>query len=87
MNIQDYGTYDDLEHYDRFEYLCWTSGAAGNLKGQILEGGNPFEGPRSRPYSTPQQDQPFSHTLFAKAGHELGYKPYRSRPEICRRPM
>ncbi len=55
MTIQDYGvTYDDLEpHYDQFEYLCGTSGAAGNLKGQILEGGNPFEGPRSRPYPTP----------------------------------
>ena len=52
MTIQDFGvTYDDLEpHYDQFEYLCGTSGAAGNLKGQILEGGNPFEGPRSRPY-------------------------------------
>src|SRR6204780_5308270 len=78
MTIQDYGvTYDELEsHYDRFEYLCGTSGAAGNLKGQILEGGNPFEGPRSRPYPTPAQDQPFSHTLFAKAARELGYKPY-----------
>src|ERR1700729_3090067 len=78
MTIQDYGvTYDDLEpHYDRFEYLCGTSGAAGNLKGQILEGGNPFEGPRSRPYPTPAQEQPFSYTLFAKAARELGYKPF-----------
>ena len=78
MTIQDYGvTFDDLEpHYDRFEYLCGTSGAAGNLKGQILEGGNPFEGPRSRPYPTPAQNQPFSHTLFAKAARELGYKPF-----------
>src|SRR6201994_2185429 len=78
MTIQDYGvTYDDLEpHYDQFEYLCGTSGTAGNLKGQILEGGNPFEGPRSRPYPTPAQDQPFSHTLFAKAARELGYTPF-----------
>jgi len=78
MTIQDYGvTYDELEpHYDRFEYLCGTSGTAGNLKGQILEGGNPFEGPRSRRYPTPAQDQPFSHTLFAKAARELGYRPY-----------
>ena len=78
MTIQDYGvTYDDLEpHYDQFEYLCGTSGAAGNLKGQILEGGNPFEGPRSRPYPNPPQAQPFSHTLFAKAARELGYKPF-----------
>jgi gluconate 2-dehydrogenase alpha chain len=78
MTIQDFGvTYDDLEpHYDRFEYLCGTSGTAGNLRGQIQEGGNPFEGPRSRPYPTPAQKQPFSHTLFGKAARELGYKPF-----------
>jgi gluconate 2-dehydrogenase alpha chain len=78
MTIQDWGvTYDDLEpHYDQFEYLCGTSGTAGNLRGQIQEGGNPFEGPRSRPYPTPAQAQPFSHTLFGKAARELGYKPF-----------
>jgi gluconate 2-dehydrogenase alpha chain len=78
MTIQDWGvTYDDLEpHYDRFEYLCGTSGTAGNLQGQIREGGNPFEGARSRPYPTPAQPQPYSHTLFAKAARELGYKPF-----------
>ena len=69
MTIQDWGvTYEELEpHYDRFEYLCGTSGAAGNLRAQILDGGNPFEGPRSRPYPMPPQEQPFGHTLFARA--------------------
>jgi gluconate 2-dehydrogenase alpha chain len=78
MTIQDWGvTYDELEpHYDRFEYLCGTSGTAGNLNGKIQDGGNPFEGARSRPYPTPAQKQPFSHTLFAKAAREMGYKPY-----------
>ncbi|MFY9959026.1 GMC family oxidoreductase, partial [Bradyrhizobium sp.] len=78
MTIQDFGvTYDELEpYYDAFEYLCGTSGTAGNLRGQIQEGGNPFEGPRSRPYPTPAQKQPFSHTLFAKAARELDYKPF-----------
>jgi gluconate 2-dehydrogenase alpha chain len=78
ITIQDWGvTYDDLEpHYDQFEYLCGTSGTAGNLKGNIQEGGNPFEGPRSRPYPTPAQVQPFGHALFAKAARELGYKPF-----------
>jgi gluconate 2-dehydrogenase alpha chain len=78
MTIQDWGiTYDELEpHYDRFEYLCGTSGTAGNLQGKIMEGGNPFEGPRSRPYPTPAQKQPYSHTLFGKAARELGYKPF-----------
>jgi gluconate 2-dehydrogenase alpha chain len=78
MTIQDWDvTYDELEpHYDQFEYLCGTCGTAGNLKGQIQEGGNPFEGPRSRPYPNPAQPQPFSHALFAKAARELGYKPF-----------
>jgi gluconate 2-dehydrogenase alpha chain len=78
MTIQDWGvTYEEMEpHYDRFEYLCGTSGTAGNLQGKIQEGGNPFEGPRSRPYPTPAQQQPFSHTLFGKAARELGYKPF-----------
>jgi gluconate 2-dehydrogenase alpha chain len=78
MTIQDWGiTYQDLEpHYDRFEYLCGTSGTAGNLRGQIQAGGNPFEGPRSRPYPTPAQHQPFGYQLFAKAARELGYKPF-----------
>ena len=46
MTVQDWGvTYEELEpHYDRFECLCGTSGTAGNLRGQIQPGGNPFEG-------------------------------------------
>ena len=78
MTIQDWGlTYDELEpHYDRFEYLCGTAGTAGNLKGAIQPGGNPFEGPRSRPYPTPAQKQPFSATLFAKAAGELGHQAF-----------
>jgi len=78
MRIQDWGvTYDELEpHYDRFEYLCGASGTAGNIKGTIHEGGNPYEGPRSRPYPTPAQEQPFGYQLFAKAARELGYKPF-----------
>lgn len=78
MTIQDWGvTYDDLEpHYDAFEYLCGTSGQAGNVKGAIQEGGNPFEGARSRPYPTPAMKQGYGHTLFAQAAQQLGYKPF-----------
>ena len=78
MTIQDWGvTFDDLEpHYDEFEYLCGTSGQAGNLNGDIQAGGNPFEGPRSRPYPTPPQKQGYGHTLFAEAAKQLGYKPF-----------
>jgi gluconate 2-dehydrogenase alpha chain len=78
MTIQDWGvTYDELEpHYDQFEYLCGTSGTAGNLKGAIQPGGNPFEGARSRPYPTKAQPQPFSQTLFGEAAMKLGYKSF-----------
>ena len=78
MTVQDWGvTYDDLEpHYDQFEYLCGTSGTAGNINGKIQEGGNPFEGPRSRPYPTPAMKQGYGHALFAEAARQIGYKPY-----------
>jgi gluconate 2-dehydrogenase alpha chain len=78
MTVQDWGvTYDDLEpHYDAFEYVCGTSGQAGNLKGAIQDGGNPFEGVRSRPYPTPPMKQGYGHTLFGEAAKQLGYKPF-----------
>jgi gluconate 2-dehydrogenase alpha chain len=78
MTIQDWAvTYAELEpHYDRFEYLCGTSGKAGNINGVIQDGGNPFEGPRSREYPTPSQKQPYGPTLFADAARELGYRPF-----------
>ncbi len=78
MTIQDWGiTYSDLEpFYGKFEYLCGTSGTAGNLKGAKQEGGNPFEGPRSRPYPTPAQKQPYGATLFGQAAKEMGYHPF-----------
>src|SRR5690349_12775840 len=78
MTIQDWGvTYDDLEpHYDRFEYLCGISGKAGNLKGAIQEGGNPFEGPRAREYPNPPMEMTYPPTLFAEAARSLGKKPF-----------
>ncbi|MGH6676522.1 MAG: GMC family oxidoreductase, partial [Xanthobacteraceae bacterium] len=78
MTIQDWGiTYEQLEpHYGEFEYLCGTSGQAGNLEGAIQAGGNPFEGPRSRPYPTPAMKQGYGHALFAQAAQQLGYKPF-----------
>ena len=74
MTIQDWGvTYDDLEpHYDRFERLCGISGKAGNLRGQIQPGGNPFEGPRSREYPNPPMAMSYPPTLFAEAAQGLG---------------
>jgi gluconate 2-dehydrogenase alpha chain len=78
MTIQDWGvTFNDLEpHYDRFEYLCGISGKAGNLHGEVQQGGNPFEGPRSREYPNPPMQMPYGAKLFAVAAQELGYKPF-----------
>jgi gluconate 2-dehydrogenase alpha chain len=78
MTIQDWGvTYSELEPYfDKFEHICGTSGTAGNINGVIQPGGNPFEGPRSRPYPTPAQPQLYGPTLFAEAARQLGYHPF-----------
>jgi gluconate 2-dehydrogenase alpha chain len=78
LTIQDWGvTYDELEPYfDRFEYLCGVSGKAGNIKGQIQPGGNPFEAPRSREYPTPPMKEPYFGALFRKGTESLGYHPY-----------
>jgi gluconate 2-dehydrogenase alpha chain len=78
LTVQDWGvSYDDLEtHYDRFEYLCGTSGKAGNLKGKIQPGGNPFEGVRSREYPTPPMKEPYYGALFRKGAEKLGYHPF-----------
>ena len=58
MTIQDWGvTYDELEpHFDMFEKICGISGKAGNINGEIQEGGNPFEGTRSDEYPNPPME-------------------------------
>jgi len=88
MTIQDYPvTYDELEPYfDRFEYLCGTSGRAGNLNGQKIEGGNPFEGWRSRDYPTPPVVDVYGATLFANAAKQLGYHPFPQPASNASRP-
>jgi gluconate 2-dehydrogenase alpha chain len=79
LTIQDWGvTYDELEpFYDRFEYLCGICGRAGNLKGEIQPGGNPFEGPRSRDYPNPPTAPAYAGALFANAAVQLGYTPFQ----------
>src|SRR6267154_4634534 len=78
MTIQDWGiTYDELEpYYDKFEYTAGISGKAGNLKGQIRVGGNPFEAPRAREFPVkPPEDTPVM-ALFKRATKNLGYHPF-----------
>ncbi|MDQ2081113.1 GMC family oxidoreductase [Xanthobacteraceae bacterium Astr-EGSB] len=79
LTVQDWGvTYDELEpFYDRFEYLAGIGGQAGNLRGEIKPGGNPFEGPRSREYPNPPTKLAYAGALFANAALELGYRPFQ----------
>jgi len=78
MTIQDWGiTYDELEpYYDKFEYTAAISGKAGNLKGQIVEGGNPFESPRAREYPLPPLTTILASQMFADAAKNNGYHPF-----------
>src|SRR6266850_1845653 len=78
MTIQDWGiTYDELEpYYDKFEYVAAVSGKAGNLKGKIVPGGNPFEAPRAREYPLPPLTPLLAQEMFRKAAADNGYHPF-----------
>ncbi len=78
VTIQDWGvTAAELEpHFDRFEYLLGVSGQAGNVNGEIIPGGNPFEDPRSRGYPTPPQKEPYGSAIFRRAAEGMGYHPF-----------
>jgi gluconate 2-dehydrogenase alpha chain len=78
MTIQDYPvSFEELEpHFDHFEKVCGVSGIAGNLRGVIKEGGNPFEGPRSDEFPTPPLPSIYSAQLFDKAAREFGYRSF-----------
>jgi gluconate 2-dehydrogenase alpha chain len=88
LTIQDWGvTYEELEPYfDRFEYLLGVSGKAGNIKGQIQRGGNPFEAPRSREYPNPPMKEPYFAALFRKSAERLGYHPFPQPSSNLSRP-
>ena len=88
LTIQDWGvTYDEMESYfDRFEYLCGVSGTAGNIKGKIMPGGNPFEAWRSRDYPNPAMKETYFGALFRKGAENLGYHPYPQPSSNLSRP-
>ena len=76
--IQDWGiTYDEFEKdYWRAEQLMGISGKAGNLRGQLMEGGNIFEGPRQNEYPTPPLTATYTMGFFHQAATQLGYHPF-----------
>lgn len=78
LTIQDWGvTYDELEpFYDQFEKICGIGGIAGNLRGTLQRGGDPFEAPRANAYPNPPMRQPYAPTLFAQAAAQVGMHPF-----------
>ena len=78
MRVMDFPfSWDEIEPYfDKFERICGQSGNTGNLRGQILEGGDPFEGPRSAPYPLPALEDTLNNVMFAEAAKKLGYHPF-----------
>ncbi len=78
MTIQDWGvSYDEMEpHFDRFEYMAGIAGKAGNIKGEIQAGGNPFEAPRSRDYPMPPMKQGVDAQMFARTASAMGLHPF-----------
>jgi gluconate 2-dehydrogenase alpha chain len=78
MTVQDWGvTWAEMEPYhDLFERLFGISGKAGNIKGVIQPGGNPFEGPRSGEYPQRPLEITEAGRIFKAAAESLGYKPF-----------
>jgi gluconate 2-dehydrogenase alpha chain len=76
--VQDWPlSYDDLEpYYDQMEYDIGVSGQVGNLNGVVIADGNPYEGPRSRPYPLPPLVRSIPATMFRDACRDLGYHPF-----------
>jgi gluconate 2-dehydrogenase alpha chain len=85
--VQDWGiTYEELEpYYDQYEYDVGISGQTGNLNGEILPGGNPFEAPRRRPYPLPPLETSIVADMFAGACRDLGYHPFPQPAAILSR--
>lgn len=80
-------SYRELEpYYDRFDYLIGASGFAGNVRGVMQSGGNPFEPWRSRPYPNPPMKVPYAAALFGDAARLLGYHPYIQPSALCSQP-
>jgi gluconate 2-dehydrogenase alpha chain len=77
-DIRDWGvTYQELEpYYTRAENLIGVSGKAGNLKGKIVPGGDPFDGPHSAEYPNPPMKMPQVAEMFRTATASLGLHPY-----------
>jgi gluconate 2-dehydrogenase alpha chain len=76
--IADWGiSYEDLApYYDQFERMAGVAGRAGNLAGQLVDGGNPFEAPRAIAFPLPPLRDLPGPALFRDTARGLGYRPF-----------
>ena len=76
--------YQDLEpYYDRAERLIGVAGRAGNIRGRLQPGGNPFEGPRAREYPMPPLRRSGYNHLMEGAARRLGWHPFPAPAAIA----
>ena len=78
MPLQDWGVgYRQLEpYYELFEHLFGVAGIAGNLRGRIISGGNPYEAPRRSEFPQPPLEFTEAGRLFREAAGQLGYRAF-----------
>jgi gluconate 2-dehydrogenase alpha chain len=79
LTVQDWGvTYAELEPYhDLWEKLFGVAGKAGNLRGKIQAGGNPFEAPRQNEFPQPPLAMLEAGLVFNEAANKLGWRPFQ----------
>ena len=81
-------SYEDLApYYDRVEWDLGVAGIAGNIKGKLQSGGNPFDAPRERGFPMPPLDRHVSERYFVDAAHRLGYHPFPTPAAIATIPF
>ncbi|MBA3516535.1 MAG: GMC family oxidoreductase [Rhizobiales bacterium] len=69
--------YDDLEpYYTAVEQITGVAGIPGNIRGEPVEGGNPYEGYRSEGYPLPPLRTAGLSELFRQTALAAGYHPY-----------
>lgn len=78
LMVQDWGvTYSELEPYhDLWERLFGIAGKAGNLRGVIQPGGNPFEAPRQNEFPQEPLAALEAGVIFSAAAEKVGHKPF-----------
>jgi gluconate 2-dehydrogenase alpha chain len=77
-------SYSDLEpYYDRVEWELGVSGKAGNINGELQDGGNHLESPRGRDYPMPPLRRAAADDRFREACQRLGYRPVQQPAAVA----